>query len=413
MWPVGGLPDSATSTNLHLHLQRGSGAAPLRGAEQQQHTMSHPFTILYLPNLPSFRGQVERWDDLWCRSLVTHPTAHADLITAWLDRFCPREPFQAVVVCRGDQFVAALPLLPRRKGHLVPCLDVPGNEWSSAGQLLLDPGADPCAVCDCLIEGLHQLACPVYWFASIPLHSPWWQALVAAAERAHWSVERRVRYQVGRLELAASWPQQRSLLSKGLRKQLGRSLRGLESLGSLQLRFTLPRSESEAVRLLDRGLRLEHAGWKGGARTALLSHAQAAHFAHDQARQLALQQQLAMVSLELDGHQLAFEYGWLAKRVYHSYKVAYDPQFRRFGPGNVLVYLLLQRLHAAGDAHAIDFLGPLDDAVRRWCPASYSMGRLLLAPPRPLGKAIVLASRYLGAGHDPSQAAISSPMPIG
>ncbi len=359
-------------------------------------------TTLHLPTLESLVRHAQRWDDLWNRSDVTHPTARAALVAAWLEQFEQAPRFQALVVCEEGRFLAAIPLLHRRKARVLPCLDVPGNEWSSAGQLMLDPVADVASVCDHLVDALGRLSAGAFWFASIPLNAPWWQALVAAAHRAGWNVDQRVRYVVGRLTLTGNWMDQQKRLSRGFRKQLHRSQRRLSDLGSWRLQLDRPTRESEALRLLARVLSVEHAGWKGVAGTSLLANAQAASYARQQARCLAMRGELVILTLELDQQPIAFEIGWLAKHTYHSYKVGYDPQFRSFGPGQLLTYLLTQRLQERHEAGAIDFLGPCDEATRRWRPAGYPVGRLLLTRRKPLGTALYLASRHWlsGPAHD-------------
>ena len=357
-----------------------------------------PLTILHIANLQAFQACAEPWDDLWRRSLVSQPTAQSSLISLWLNHFGQAERFQAVVVSHRGRFVGGIPLVRRRKGRLMPCYDIPGNEWSSAGQLLLDPGADMPAVCHLLLGGLSEINRSAYWFASVPLLAPWWQQLQAAAKRVGWHVDARVRYQVAQLVLSDSWARQQATMSRGLRKQLNRAMRRLAPSGQLELDLRVPDSSEDTTRLLGDGLQLEHAGWKGTAGTSLLAHDQAAQFVRQQASQLAERGQLTLAFLRLDGRPIAFECGWLAKQVYHSYKIGYAPEYRRSGPGHLLLYLLLQRFHVGGEARVIDFLGPLDDAVRRCAPACYGMGRFLLAPPRPWGQALAFAARHLLSG---------------
>ena len=159
-----------------------------------------------------------------------------------------------------------------------------------------------------------------------------------------------------------------------------------------------PSRGDSALGLLDTGLALEHAGWKGLAGTSVLANGRPLRFLHDQTRQLIAKQQFVMSLLEQNGRTIAFEYGWCAKHVYHSYKVAYDEEFSDSSPGQLMIYRLVEHFHAAQDIRAFDFLGPVDGAVRRWRPQLYSMGRLLMAPPKPLGRALVFASRYLLTG---------------
>lgn len=115
------------------------------------------------------------------------------------------------------------------------------------------------------------------------------------------------------------------------------------------------------------------------------------------------------------GKVIAFEQGWCAKQVYHSYKIAYSASFARFSPGQLLIYLLLNQFSNSREVTAIDFLGPLDEAVQRWHPQTYRQGRLLMAPPSPLARMLVSASRcvrprsaWRGAGNQTEQLCAST-----
>ena len=208
-------------------------------------------------------------------------------------------------------------------------------------------------------------------------------------------VDLQQRYRIGRLEVRADAHDQEAAWSKGFRKKLRRSIRQLESLGRLRLRVECPATQEAACRLLQRGWQLEHAGWKGRATTSILANPDARAYLQQQASHLAAWRHLQIALLEHDDRLIAFEYGWRAKQTYHSYKVAYNEQYGRFSPGQILVYALLNRFRDDSDIRAIDFLGPLDDAVRRWRPADYAMGRLLCVPPGPFGRALLFASRHV------------------
>lgn len=357
--------------------------------------MRSNLSIRHVASSQELRECAQSWDDLWLRSDLTHPTAQASLIANWLTYFAKSEQFRAIVVAQGDRFLAALPLVSRTKGRLVACMDVPGNEWCSAGQFLLDPASDVDAVCDALVAALSELDCTAFWFASVPLEASWWQAIVAAGRRAGWSIDTRRRHRVGLLDLPNTWDQQLADMSAGLRKQVQRSVRRLGAKGKVRLHVARPSRGDRALGLLENGLALEHAGWKGAAGTSVLANDLPLRFIQDQARQLIEKRQLVVAMLEQNGHILAFEYGWCAKQVYHSYKVAYDEACGSHSPGQLMVYRLLQHFHETREAKAIDFLGPLDTAITRWRPRIMWTGRLLMAPPRPVGRAVVFASRFL------------------
>ena len=355
----------------------------------------HGLSVLHLTSVTGLRSRAESWDDLWRRSEVTHPTARAELIAQWFDQFSRDTRFDALVVRQGDRFLAALPLVTRHKRRLLRCLDIPGNEWSSAGQFLLDPRCDSTTVCDTLVRHFQELAGSLFWFASIPIQASWWHAFRAATERAGLEQDVRPRYEVGRLPVERTWSAQQEQWSKNFRRQLRRATWQLRKMGDLRLRVERPNEIDRAQCLLNEGLRLEDNGWKGNARSSVLASAGMEAFVKRQAKQLCEWRQLVLSFLEHRGRVIAFEYGWLAKRVYHSYKVSYDERLRQFSPGQVLVGELLKHFQSVQECDEIDFLGPIDQAVERWHPIRYPIGRLIVAPRGLPGRGLVFAARHM------------------
>jgi len=114
-----------------------------------------------------------------------------------------------------------------------------------------------------------------------------------------------------------------------------------------------------------------------------------------QALQTAAWGQLFLAVLEQNGKGIASEYGWLAKGVYHPMKVGYDESMASLGPGQLLMYLILEQLHARNDCHAVDCLGPLGEMIHRWEPSVYDVCRLVFATRRPLGQAIFYGYKHV------------------
>jgi CelD/BcsL family acetyltransferase involved in cellulose biosynthesis len=113
-------------------------------------------------------------------------------------------------------------------------------------------------------------------------------------------------------------------------------------------------------------------------------------FYRRQAEQLAAWGHLRVTLLEQCGRPIACELGWVAKGVYHSFKVAYDQAFREYGPGHLLRMLLTEEFCRRSDAKVIDFQGPMTKALASWSTKSYPIGRLVIAPKR-LGSRLLLA----------------------
>ena len=98
-----------------------------------------------------------------------------------------------------------------------------------------------------------------------------------------------------------------------------------------------------------------------------------------EARQLARRGELQLTFLEHRGQAIAFEYGWNAAGVYGAAKVGYDEAYAKLTPGQLLRYLLLERMFADPAQRLVDFLGPATDATSRWSTGRYRVGRIVAA----------------------------------
>ncbi|MGD0518227.1 MAG: hypothetical protein ABSA26_11890, partial [Thermoguttaceae bacterium] len=59
--------------------------------------------------------------------------------------------------------------------------------------------------------------------------------------------------------------------------------------------------------------------------------------------------------------------------------------------GQVMFWHILERLHADGQWQAIDCIGPMTEALARWRPATYTIGRVAVASRRLVGRAAMHA----------------------
>lgn len=350
-------------------------------------------TILYIQSTDHLRCEAARWDDLWFRSEETQPTARAALVAQWVDHFRSSNEFQAVVICNDDRFLAALPLVPKRKAGVLKTADIPGNEWSSGGQLLLDAKCDTAFVCDQLLEGLAGLHPNIFWFGSIPVESATWAALCKAADCRGFLRNIHTHCQSAYIRTDGNWNSLQASWSKGFRRHLRRAQRRLSQSGTLRLRCEQPSDPSELQHLLLAGLQMEHASWKGAGGTSVLADPDITFFVQQQAARLSQQNQLQLAFLDFNGRPIAFEYGWLAKGAYHSHKVAYAVEYAKSSPGQLLTYFLLERFFSLPNHHRFDFVGPITRAIAQWQPTPYVKARLMLANPGWTGNAVLFAAQ--------------------
>jgi CelD/BcsL family acetyltransferase involved in cellulose biosynthesis len=360
--------------------------------------------VIHLTSIDQLREESAAWDDLWWRSHAALPTARAELIAQWVEHFRPRAAFRAIVVERRGRWVAALPLIGQPIGWMFPVGRLPGNAWSTCGELLLDAstaadaddaevaGAD--AVMDHLVGSASCLPWPLLWLDEAVPESPQWQSLLDACDRTGILSAHHERYRVGRVEIGCDWDLYQQRLHKRHRQNINRLTRRLRGMGELHLERCSHLDPAEVESRLQTVFEIEDRSWKGQEGTSVLKTDGMLPFFVRQAEQLAEWGQLEIATLRLDDRIIAFVYGFCGKGIYFVNKIGYDPEFASFGPGQVLFGQLLEQLHGDGDVHALDFMGPMTESLARWQPATYGVGRIVLALRWPLGSSAMYAYQH-------------------
>jgi len=352
------------------------------------------FRVLHLTSPEDLRRAAPAWDDLWWRSDVTRPTARAELVAQWIEQFAPRAPFHALVVEADGQWVAALPLVCVTRCRLVRAGALPSNEWSPAGELLLDADSQADAVLDVLVSAVRRLPWPLLWLEQIPVQSRHWKALLEAMQRAAVATDYRHRWHVPLIEIDHDWQACQQRWSKKHHCKMLKAARHLAEKGEVQFVMHSQLAPQEVEPWLRRAFEVEDRSWKGEAGSSVLRTPGMFEFFLRQAEQLAQWGQLEISFLELTGRPVAFVYGFAAKGVSYWHKIGYDPQYRCSTPGQLLQYHILERFHDEPERRAVDCMGPLSDALSKWQPATYPVGRLLVAPRRVLGRLLLHARKH-------------------
>lgn len=336
------------------------------------------------------------WDALWRRSQTTLPTARAELVCRWLGHFAADRPSRTVLVWDGTELAAALPLVEQRRvGGVLATADTTINYWAPCGELLLWPEADD-AVLDSLVEAMLRLPWSILWFDLVPIDAPRWIRLAESLHRHGYAIQASPRHEIGTVALEDPIDRYMAERSKKLLRNVRRNRRRLEAQAEVAFHLVDRIPPANVEPLLRRLLELEARGWKGRSGTAVLRVPGMFDFYARLTRQLAAWDQLLMTWLEIDRRPMAFELGWTAKGVYHTFKLGYDEQYRRFGPGHLLRAELFAALSSKRRCRAVDFQGPMTDALRSWATDSYRIGRLMAASPKRLGRLAMAGYRVLG-----------------
>ncbi len=337
-------------------------------------------TLDVLNSIDRLRSEARAWDRLWLAGRATLPTARAELVAQWVERFAPGGRFRAIVVRQGERMVAALPLVDRRVGRLVPAGDLTWNYWSPNGELLLDPAADADRAAELLVEGVVRSPTRLLWLEMVPEQFEHWQTFFRALKRRRVALDVGRRYEIGQVVLDGQAEAYQAGRSKNLRRSLGKDLRRLEREGPVGLVVHSALVPDEVETPLRRAMEIEDRSWKGSAGTSVLQTPGLFEFYLRQARTLAAWRMLRLAFLTCGGRAIAFEFGWTAKGVYHSFKIGYDPEYRRFSPGQLLRWKRISAAFEAADEKVVDFQGPITPALAVWANRSYPVARVVVAP---------------------------------
>ena len=328
------------------------------------------------------------WNDLWHRSHVASPSSQAELVAGWIDHFDTPDNFLAIIISDGPSMVAALPLVRHRVKGVVSVVVLPQNEWTSGGDLLVDPGVDLCEVMDCLVQTLNEELRCALWFDQINFETPHWQAFRAALDRAGYSTNIQPQDQIAQVEIEDDYQAYEATRKGDHRRSRRRYARKLEEAGGIELRLYEPANPSEVNRLVQTAFECEDRSWKGAAGTSVIKTPGMLDFFQAQACLLAENRQLEIGLLYHNDEVIAFVYGWKSKGTRFIAKLGYDERFRKFGPGQQIVMELLKHLHSVDDCRLLDFWGPLASWNESWATRTYTTGRLFAAPKTFLGRSL-------------------------
>lgn len=299
-------------------------------------------------------GARAQWDRLAARAGDPNPFFEAWYLLPSLRALDPAGNVRLLVAERAGEWLGLIPLVaePSYYGRPVPQL----RSWVHANAFLGAP----------LIARGHEQA---VWHAllghadthagrnlflhlpGLPLDGPGYRALLdtcATERRRHGLVHREERA----LLASALSPEAylEAALSGKKRKELRRQHARLSEQGTLAV---VRQRDAEGIDgWLTDFLRLEQAGWKGQAGSALACAPDTAALFTAALREAAALGQLERLTLRLDGAPIAMLATLIAGEGAFSYKTAFDERYARFSPG-----VLLQR----------ENLTLLEDPGMAWC----------------------------------------------
>ncbi|WP_300016048.1 GNAT family N-acetyltransferase [Pseudonocardia sp.] len=320
------------------------------------------------------------WAALADRS-AADPFAHPDWWLPWGASFA--EERLAVVTVRDGAVLRALaPVLV--DGDTVRLAQNDHVPW--VGVL-----ADDAAAADVLVAGLLGMRQPALRVGPTALDGPLASAVRRAAAQARCrTLERPVRYSpYAEPSRAADISE---LLDTGFRRDLRRRRRRLEEQGRVEV--TVHRGGADLAERLDEAFAVELRQWKGAERTAIASRPETLAFYTDVAEAASRRGDLELTVLRLDGRAISFTLVLRHHKALYGLKTAYDPEYARFSPGQ----LLQREVFADAQRRGIDryeFLGQADPYKLRWTSGRHELGTVVVYARTSAGTAAYVTHRYL------------------
>ena len=322
------------------------------------------------PDVATTHGAPDLWRewDVLADRLEVEPFLRPGWFRAW-HRAYGDGRFEVLTVRRGGDLVGVLPLELRGRASLSPTnthsplfgavAEDADVERSLAAQLLD------------LVSGRIELC---YMDPTTSGYAALEDALTAAGRTPHVDTVLRSPYVAfGKRE--DDYP---ASLARRFRKDLRRRRRRLEERGPVEV--TAHTTAAGLDLAMAEFVALEASGWKSDLGTAIASREASLRFYAEIARWAAQRDWLRLAFLRLDGQPIAAELDIeYAGRLY-ALKSGFDPQFRAFGPGQLLTYECLNAAAEAG-LSSYEFLGTDEPYKMNWTSLTRERVRMQAFPP--------------------------------
>jgi CelD/BcsL family acetyltransferase involved in cellulose biosynthesis len=175
------------------------------------------------------------------------------------------------------------------------------------------------------------------------------------------------------IPLQGGWARYESQLSNKVRSDLRRRRRRLAERGEVSVEVS---DGSERLdELLAEGFRVEAAGWKGRAGTAIASRAETHRFYVDVAGWAATMGILRLAFLRVGERPVAFMYAFEDERAFYNIKTGYEPAFSEFAPARLLLSEMVQRAFVRG-LERFEFLGRDEPYKLEWTSTCHEAVRV-------------------------------------
>ena len=157
------------------------------------------------------------------------------------------------------------------------------------------------------------------------------------------------------------------------RATIRRRGRQIEARGNLALR----RVNTADPAMLQTFYDLEHSGWKGKEGTAIACGKDTRQFYDEIARHGERFGYLSLSFLDFNGQTIAAQFGVTYAGRYFMPKLAFDENYRQYGPGHLLIHAIMRDCVEHGISE-YDFTGPWAEYKAKWTLATRAHSNLTI-----------------------------------
>ncbi|QRM53403.1 GNAT family N-acetyltransferase [Sinorhizobium sp. BG8] len=169
----------------------------------------------------------------------------------------------------------------------------------------------------------------------------------------------------------------RNAISPNHFRELHRQWRKLDQAG--QLSYSVARQPQDIRLRMEEFLLLEASGWKGRARTAMITDRYRAAFAREAISNLAETDGVRIHTLDLDGRAIASMIVFMTGGEAYTWKTAYDEAYAMYSPGKLLVAELTEwHLDDANIVRSDSCAIPTHPIMSRFWQEREAMGTLVI-----------------------------------
>ena len=357
-------------------------AAPGRGVASQA-----PRTFATISSEESFAALGAEWDALVRAMPRPSPFLLHGWLTEWWRHYGDGCRLAVQAAFRGGRLVAALPLLTYRRRGLEVATFL-GGRHSALADLLLEDEEDA-AVAATLVDRAASSGHDYLDVFGLPGDC----RLAAASTTRALHLFQRVEAPV--LDLSDGWDATYQAKTNGKKRAHHRHRRRqVEALGKVEV--SVARTLRDLEPALEHAFRLHALRWRGRPDGSGFVTPTGMRFNREALRALAGVDVARIVTLEVDGHAIAFAWYIALERRMYLYRTAFDPAFAHCSPGLVNTLNLLE-IAAAEGLTRVEFLGGAErykvEFADRFEPLYMALG----LPGSVAGRAIVASrARWLG-----------------